>query len=67
MLLNVVLLILGIAFLAYGIKHRLKFWAAAGVLLLCLGGISAYIDVTAAGMDGIANSRIPVVIDRFVR
>lgn len=67
MILNIVLLIIGALFLFYGIKQKLKFWISIGVLIVCLGAISAYVDYTASGMDGITNFRVPFVIDHFIK
>lgn len=64
--LNIVLLIIGALFLLYGIKQKLKFWIIIGALIVCLGAISAYVDYTASGMDGINDSRVPFVVDHFM-
>lgn len=66
MILNIVLLIIGAMFLIYGIKNKLKFWIAAGALLVCLGAISAYVDFVAPGTDGINNSRVPFLIGSII-
>lgn len=65
MILNILLLIVGALFLLYGIRNKLKFWIVIGLLLLCFAAVSAYVDYTASKMVGIANSRIPFVIDSF--
>lgn len=67
MILNIVLLILGILFLFYGIRKKLKFWVVVGAVLLCFGAVSAYVDYTVVGPNGINNSRIPFVIDHFMQ
>lgn len=67
MLLNIVLLMIGALFLFYGIKQKLKFRIIIGVLIVCLGAVSAYVDYMTSGMDGINNSRIPFVIGRFMK
>lgn len=67
MALNLVLLMLGALFLLYGIKQKLKFWIIIGLLIVCLGAVSAYVDFAAAGTDGINNSRIPFAIDHFMK
>lgn len=67
MILNIVLLMIGALFLFYGIKQKLKFWISIGVLIVCLGAISAYVDYTALGTDGINNSRVPFVTDHFMK
>lgn len=67
MLLNIVLLMIGALFLFYDIKQKLKFWIIIGVLIVCLGAVSAYVDYTALGTDGINNSRVPFVIGRFMK
>lgn len=67
MVLNIVLLIAGALFLFFGIKNKLKFWIVAGVLIVCLSAISAYMDFTAPGTDSINDSRVPFVIDHFIK
>ena len=67
MILNIVLLMIGALFLFYGIKQKLKFWIIIGLVVVCLGAVSAYVDYTTSGMDGINNSRVPFVIDHFMK
>ena len=67
MILNVVLLILGALFLFYGIRNKLKFWIIAGALLLCFGAVAAYVDYTVGAADGVDTSRLPFLLDRYVR
>lgn len=67
MILNIVLLAVGALFLFYGIKNKLNFWIIIGLLVVGLGAVSAYVDCTASEMDGIHNSRVPFVIDHFIK
>lgn len=67
MVINIVLLILGAVFLVYGIKKKLTFWIVAGAVILCLGGVSLYMDFTMGGAGEAAGHRLPYVIDHFMR
>lgn len=65
-ILNVVLLLFGIASFIYGIKNKLKFWMVVGVILLFLGLISAGIDYKMAGAENSTNDinyRLPFLIN----
>lgn len=64
---NIVLLMIGALFLFCGIRQKLKFWIIIGVLVICLGAVSASVDCMTSGMDGINNSRIPFVIGHFMK
>lgn len=65
MILNIILLLIGIALLIYGVRCKAKFFIIAGAVLLCFGLISAGIDLMGAG--GIDNHRVPFVIDGMMR
>lgn len=67
MILNIVLLMIGALFLFCGISQKLKFWIIIGVLIICLGAVSAYVDCMTSGMDGINNSQVPFVTDHFMK
>lgn len=67
MVLNLVIMLIGAAFLIYGIKTKTKFFIIAGGILLCFGLISAGIDYKMGAAGGIDNNRVPFVIDRMMK
>lgn len=70
MVLNIVFLLIGAAFVFYGVKNKLKFWIVIGGFLLCLSLISACIDYKMGGIENGVNDinhRIPFIIDHAVK
>ena len=68
MILNILVILIGAVFLAYGIQKKLKFWIVVGAVILGLGAVSAGVDFFAAGNDtNDINNRLPFVINGFVK
>lgn len=68
MILNVVLLVIGAAFLFYGLKKKLKFWVAIGAVVACLALASIGVDLMTTGGDANAiNNRLPFVINGVMK
>lgn len=67
MILNIILMLIGAAFLIYGIKSKTKFFIIAGALLIGLGLISAGIDYAMGGAGAVDNHRLPFIIDSMMK
>lgn len=67
MILNVILLLIGAAFLVYGIKNKTKFFIIAGAVLICFGLVSAGMDYVMDGAGGVDTHRLPFMIDGMMR
>ncbi len=64
MILNIVLVIIGLASLFFGIKNKLKLWIVIGVILFGSGLVSGVVDYKTAGVEtDINGGRVPMVID----
>lgn len=62
MVLNIILLLIGIALLIYGIKAKTKFFIIAGAVLIGLGLISVGVDYFMGGAGEVATHRLPFII-----
>lgn len=67
MALNIILLLVGIAFLIYGIKIKAKFFIIAGAALIGFGLISSGIDYAMGGVGAVDDHRLPFVIDSMMK
>lgn len=68
MILNIILIITGVALLFYGLKEKLKMWIVIGLVLLGCGLFSTYVDYRTYGIESITNPnyRIPFIIDHMM-
>ncbi len=62
MILNVILMLIGAAFLFYGIKSKTKFFIIAGAVLIGFGLISAGFDYFMGGAGEVDTHRLPFII-----
>lgn len=68
MILNIVLLVIGAAFLFYGLKKKLKFWTVIGAVVACLALASIGVDLMTTGSDTNAiNNRLSFVINSMMK
>lgn len=67
MFLNIILLLVGVVFLIYGIRNKLKFWIAIGAVVLCMGVVSVCVDRMLPGAENNVNQRLPVVITNTMK
>lgn len=64
MIINVIVMVIGLLLLIYGIKSKTKFFLVIGLILLCLGLISGFIDYKLGGGE-FNNHRVPFTIDHL--
>ena len=66
MIINVIVMVIGLLLLIYGIKSKTKFFLVIGLILLCLGLISGFIDYK-LGVGEFNNHRVPFTIDHMMK
>lgn len=66
MIINVIVMVIGLLLLIYGIKSKTKFFLVIGLILLCLGLISGFIDYK-LGEGEFNNHRVPFTIDHMMK
>lgn len=62
MILNIILILIGAAFLFHGIKNKTKFFIIAGAALIGFGLISVGFDYFMGGAGEVDTHRLPFII-----
>ena len=66
MIMNIILILIGVAMLIYGIKNKTKFFIIVGAVLIGLGLISAGIDYAIGRTGEVDTHRVPFMIDNMM-